>query len=143
MIGITVECVEAVSDLLGRYLQLGIGITSSTEKRRTCVWTAWFWDEGSRSLHVANGKAACEALDVGSLEAVTLGIVIVLIDVFEASAIVDKKLSRHTMAKRLLLETLELHHGFGVDIWSARLWIDKLRWIEVENDDIAEFISIY
>jgi hypothetical protein len=53
------------------------------------------------------------------LKAIAFGIVIVLIDVFEASAIVDEKLSRHAMANRLFLKTFELNNGFRIDLWSA------------------------
>jgi hypothetical protein len=77
-----------------------------------------------------------------SLEVIAFGVVIMLIDVFEASAIVNEKLSRHAMANRLFLKTLELNYGFRIDLWSAPLWIDELRWIEVEGD-IAEFGSVY
>jgi hypothetical protein len=47
-----------------------------------------------------------------------------LIDIFKATAIVDKKLSCHTMAKRLLFETFELNDRFGVDFWSTGPRID-------------------
>jgi hypothetical protein len=61
---------------------------------------------------------------VGSLEEAVLRIIVVLIDIFKATAIVDKKLSCHTMAKRLLFETFELNDRFGVDFWSTGPRID-------------------
>lgn len=46
------------------------------------------------------------------------------------------------MAKRLFFETLELNDGIDIDLWSTRLRIDQLSWIEVKSD-IFEFISTY
>ena len=81
--------------------------------------TACFWDRGSGSLHVANGKAACKTFNVVSLEVKPLLGIVLLVDIFKPSAIVYEKLSCHTMAKRLLLETLELNDRLGVEFRSA------------------------